>query len=142
MNRLRTSLSRSSSLARVSVVALVAALLSVTPVASAQAAQAESDGLATDDAPLTWLGAQLTTRRDDAAQQLREVVRRAVDRSAHRVTKVEERVELVLTFGYGYEGLLLLDDSAFAPVVDEPVVEGRERGRLEVEITDDPLAGM
>lgn len=134
---LRVSL---SPLARLAVPALVGVLLAAVPTAPALAARAQSDSSASvddDHAPITALREQLVTRRHDASERLRGLVRAALQHTAARMHEARDGMERVMAIGYGLEGLADVDAS-------EAAEQERERPRRfeYVEGTDDPLAGL
>ncbi|MEM9455986.1 MAG: hypothetical protein AAGF11_17530 [Myxococcota bacterium] len=143
MNRINSSRTRFS-LRAGGIVAIAAGLLMTAPIASARAAdhQSEADGI--EDAELLAFGQRFLQRREALADVAVECVRDALGRSAERVGEAANRMELVLTWGYGIDGLAWVDPSVFAgPADKDEAAPASSRRRLDIVTgTNDPLAGL
>lgn len=144
MNRSNPSRTRFS-LRAGGVMAIAAGLFVTAPVASARAADHQSEAEGIEDAELIALGQRIHRQREAFTDVAVKCVRHALGRSAERVGAARERVELVLTWGYGFEGLALVDPSIFAGPADEDesAPAAPSRPRLDIVTgTNDPLAGL
>ncbi|MCA9712054.1 MAG: hypothetical protein KDK70_39830, partial [Myxococcales bacterium] len=106
--RLRSSLRTGGALALAMGLVLAAPASAKAATADATSAQAE-----VDDAALIELGRKVEAQRKTATRMALDLLARALGRSAQRAQGARQRAEQVLTWGYGFQTLLYLDDSVF-----------------------------
>jgi hypothetical protein len=143
MNGHGTSTSRSSSLRPGGILALAAGLFVAVPIASAAASEPDA---AVSEPAGAESDALLVERIDERSEQLRalarELIRRAIGRSAHRAREAGRTVELMMGWGFGLHELTMARPAVFEPAQDDGRSEPGETPRFDFEITNDPLAGV
>lgn len=124
--------------------AIAAGLFMAAPAAPARAADGHQGAAGVADAELVAFSQRLESRREAATRLAVDVLGRALGRGADRAAEARETMERVLTWGYGFEGLAMVDPSVFEGPRDEgETAEPESSHRLEfVTDTNDPLAGL
>ncbi len=117
--------------------AIAAGLFTLAPSATASAATAD-----VSDHELLEMRDRMTASRQATTRYLAQKLYETVAQTEEHAEEARERMELVVTWGYTFDGLVLLDPSTFESV-DEPEPEPERPRRFEYSSdSSDPLAGL
>lgn len=125
--------------------AIAAGLFTMAPSATASAATASAATADVSDHELLEIRDRMTASRQATTRLIAQKLYEAAAETEEYAEEARQRMELVVTWGYTFEALILLDPSTFesASDVDESEPEPARPRRFEYSSdTSDPLAGL
>ena len=127
--------------------AIAAGLWTMAPSNTASAATTSAATADVSDHELLEIRDRMTASRQATTRFIAQKLYEAAAETEEHVEEARQRMELVVTWGYTFEALILLDPSTFEPAADEPEPEpepesGRARRLDYSSDTSDPLAGL
>jgi len=123
--------------------AIATGLWAMAPSATASAATASAATADVSDHELLEMRDRMARQRKATTRFLAQKLYERVAQTEEHAEKARERMELVVTWGYTFEGLVLLDPSTFESADDVDESEPARPRRFEYSSdTSDPLAGL